>query len=196
MRTAELSAGSREQAPDGVLLRRPDHNICLPQTVIAPPGVRGSPAYSQVRLPSRIRTACTIRRPRRSATAVGVTPAPESALTMCDRNDEELMLAAGKGDQATFDVITERHHCVIEHVAPRFLGNIGRETVEDLAQDAFRKAWKIAPEFEPRARQRLERCRPQRESAWTAGVGSGFAEHCPCGAHRPSSPRILPQNLI
>lgn len=52
---------------------------------------------------------------------------------MCDRNDEELMLAAGKGDQAAFDMITERHHPGIVRFVQRFLGNIGCEMVEDLA---------------------------------------------------------------
>ena len=36
----------------------------------------------------------------------------------------------------------------------RYLGSIGRDTAEDLAQDVFLSAWKAAPSYEPRAKVR------------------------------------------
>ncbi len=70
---------------------------------------------------------------------------------MPECSDEELMLAAGRGDRAAFGVLVERHYRGIVHFAQRFLGDADRETAEDLAQDVFLKAWKTSRTFKPRA---------------------------------------------
>ncbi len=70
---------------------------------------------------------------------------------MPERTDKELMLASGRGDRAAFGLLAERHYRDVVHFAQRFLGTIGRETAEDLAQDVFLKVWRSASRFEPRA---------------------------------------------
>ncbi len=67
-----------------------------------------------------------------------------------DRNDEDLMLAAGRGDQAAFSVLVERHYPAIMRFVQRYLGNIGRDLAEDLTQDVFLSVWRRAATFEPR----------------------------------------------
>jgi RNA polymerase sigma-70 factor (ECF subfamily) len=71
---------------------------------------------------------------------------------MPQRSDEELMLAAGQGDRRAFGVLVERHGATVVRFVQRFLGDIGRETAEDLAQDVFLKAWKAAAKFTPQAK--------------------------------------------
>ena len=61
------------------------------------------------------------------------------------------MSAAGTGDRTAFSVLVERHYRSVTQFAQRFLGDIGRETAEDLAQDVFLKAWKASGGFKPRA---------------------------------------------
>jgi len=61
------------------------------------------------------------------------------------------MSAAGCGDRTAFSVLVERHYRSVTHFAQRFLGDIGRESAEDLAQDVFLKAWKASSGFRPRA---------------------------------------------
>ena len=70
---------------------------------------------------------------------------------MAERSDEDLMLAAGRGDRAAFGILVERHYRGMVHFAQRFLGDIARETAEDIAQDVFLKAWKTSRTFKPRA---------------------------------------------
>ena len=70
---------------------------------------------------------------------------------MSKPDSEDLMLAAGRGDRAAFGLLVERYYRAIVHFAQRFLGDIGRETAEDLAQDVFLKAWKTSRTYQPRA---------------------------------------------
>ena len=70
---------------------------------------------------------------------------------MSEPGSEDLMLAAGRGDRAAFGVLVERYYRGIVHFTQRFLGDIGRETAEDLAQDVFLKAWKTSRTYQPRA---------------------------------------------
>jgi RNA polymerase sigma-70 factor (ECF subfamily) len=83
------------------------------------------------------------------AMGVGTT---ESENAMSDRPDERLLLDAGHGDQRAFGVLVERHHRAIIQFAHRFLGTIGRDVAEDLAQEVFLSAWKSAATFKPRAK--------------------------------------------
>ena len=71
---------------------------------------------------------------------------------MSDRPDEKLLLDAGRGDQRAFGVLVERHHRAIIQFAHRFLGDIGRDVADDLAQEVFLSAWKSAATFKPRAK--------------------------------------------
>jgi RNA polymerase sigma-70 factor (ECF subfamily) len=70
---------------------------------------------------------------------------------MRERKDEELLAAAGRGDRKAFGVLVERHHRPIVQFVLRFLGDVDRDTAEDLTQDVFIGAWKSAPRFRPRA---------------------------------------------
>ena len=71
---------------------------------------------------------------------------------MPEREDEDLLISAGKGDREAFGLLVERHHLAVVRFAYRFLGNVDRDTAEDLAQDVFLRAWRSAPSFRPRAR--------------------------------------------
>ena len=70
---------------------------------------------------------------------------------MPERNDEDLMLATGQGDNSAFAVLAECHHRSVVQFIYRFLGNSDRETAEDLAQDVF-SAFKAAGSYQPRAK--------------------------------------------
>lgn len=68
------------------------------------------------------------------------------------REDEDLMLAAGRGDREAFGVLVQRHQrAIIQFVQP-FLSIADRAAAEDLAQDVFLAAWTAAPSFRPRAK--------------------------------------------
>ena len=69
--------------------------------------------------------------------------------------DDELMLAAGRGDQDAFAVLVERHHRTILRFIGRFLGGGDREWAEDLTQEVFLASWKAAPDFRPRENIRV-----------------------------------------
>ena len=71
---------------------------------------------------------------------------------MVAREDEDLVLAAGRGDRAAFAVLVERYHRAVIRFVHRFVGEGRHHTVEDLAQDVFLAAWKAAPAFRPRAK--------------------------------------------
>ena len=71
---------------------------------------------------------------------------------MLERNDEDLMLATGQGDNRAFAILVERHHRSVVQFIYRFLGNSDRETAEDLAQDVFMSAFKAAGSYQPRAK--------------------------------------------
>ena len=71
---------------------------------------------------------------------------------MSQRSDEDLMVAAGRGDRQAFTALVGRHHRAVIHFVYRFLGDVDRATAEDLAQDVFLKAWKSAGGYRPRAK--------------------------------------------
>ncbi|MGD2110352.1 MAG: RNA polymerase sigma factor, partial [Phycisphaerae bacterium] len=51
-----------------------------------------------------------------------------------------------------FGTLVERHGRTIVHFVQRFLGDIGRETAEDLAQEVLIKAWQASSTFTPQAK--------------------------------------------
>lgn len=67
-------------------------------------------------------------------------------------DDEQLMLAAARGDREAFGSLVERHHPGVLRFVHRFLGIVDGHTAEDLAQDVFLAAWKAAPSFRPQAK--------------------------------------------
>lgn len=71
---------------------------------------------------------------------------------MPEHKDEDLLVAAGRGDQRAFGTLVERHHRAVVQFVYRFLGDVDRDTAEDLAQDVFLGAWKTAASFQPRAK--------------------------------------------
>ncbi len=79
--------------------------------------------------------------------------APTSAQSGCDgprleqESDENLALLIGKGDQAAFRTLMERHINMHISFAERMMGS--REEAEDIVQDAFTKLWIHAEKFDP-----------------------------------------------
>ena len=70
---------------------------------------------------------------------------------MPDGNDEDLALSqrAARGDSAAFALLVEKH----ERPLRAFLARaFGREAADDIAQDAFLKAWRAAGQYDGRAR--------------------------------------------
>lgn len=61
--------------------------------------------------------------------------------------DAELMAWAGAGDRAAFDILVARHAERALRLALRVLGDAAE--AEDVAQDAFLRAWQAAPRFDP-----------------------------------------------
>lgn len=62
-------------------------------------------------------------------------------------SDAELMAWAGAGDRAAFDILVARHAERALRLALRVLGDAAE--AEDVAQDAFLRAWQAAPRFDP-----------------------------------------------
>ena len=69
------------------------------------------------------------------------------------RSDEELLASAGRGDQAAFALLAQRHYEPILRFVRRFLG-ADLAACEDLAQETLLRAWRYAPRFEPRGSAR------------------------------------------
>ena len=70
---------------------------------------------------------------------------------MAPQNDEDLALSrrAAGGDQAAFAMLVEKH----ERALRGFLGRtFGEHVADDIAQDAFFKAWRAAGQYDGRAR--------------------------------------------
>jgi RNA polymerase sigma-70 factor (ECF subfamily) len=61
--------------------------------------------------------------------------------------DEELMLAASKGDQSAYQTLVSQHLNAISHYAFRLLGN--RKDTEDICQEVFLKLWTNASKWQP-----------------------------------------------
>lgn len=66
--------------------------------------------------------------------------------------DEELMLAAGRGDLNAFGQLVERHQTSAWNAAFRFLGNAA--DAEDIAQEAFLRVLDAAPRYRATAKFR------------------------------------------
>ena len=66
--------------------------------------------------------------------------------TWVTEQDSQLMLAVAQGDQAAFTEIVTRHLTPVVHFAWRYMGR--RSDAEDVAQEAFIRLWKHAPDWE------------------------------------------------
>jgi RNA polymerase sigma-70 factor (ECF subfamily) len=62
-------------------------------------------------------------------------------------SDAELIAWAAAGDRAAFDLLTGRHAERVLRLALRVLGNAAE--AEDVAQEAFLRAWQAAASFDP-----------------------------------------------
>ncbi len=69
---------------------------------------------------------------------------------MQSRNDEDLALCtrAAKGDQLAFAALVARH----ERPLRSFLARMGSADADDIAQEAFLKAWRFVSSYDGRAR--------------------------------------------
>jgi RNA polymerase sigma-70 factor (ECF subfamily) len=65
-------------------------------------------------------------------------------------SDEQLMLAAGRGDREAFAAIVDRHQRRVLNLLLFLCGD--RETARDLTQECFLRLLRAAPRWEPRAR--------------------------------------------
>lgn len=70
---------------------------------------------------------------------------PSEGRSLAELNDTELVAAATQGSREAFDVIVERHRRTVYQVCFRFMNN--HEDANDLAQDAFVRAWKGLKSF-------------------------------------------------
>jgi RNA polymerase sigma factor (sigma-70 family) len=66
-------------------------------------------------------------------------------------NDEDLALSrrAAAGDSAAFTMLVEKYEAPLRSFLARA---VGRELADDIAQDAFLKAWRAASQYDGRAR--------------------------------------------
>ena len=60
-------------------------------------------------------------------------------LPLAECTDDELVAAAGAGDEAAFEQLFERHRRKVARIAGRFFSQ--REQIEEIIQDAFTKAY-------------------------------------------------------
>jgi RNA polymerase sigma-70 factor (ECF subfamily) len=67
-------------------------------------------------------------------------------------DERQLVIQAKRGDTAAFEMLVSNHASYVYNVALRILGNT--EEAEDLAQEAFVRAWKALPRFRVEARFR------------------------------------------
>jgi RNA polymerase sigma factor (sigma-70 family) len=67
------------------------------------------------------------------------------------RNDEDLALSrrAAAGDHAAFAMLVEKHEALLRAFLAR---TFGADCADDIAQDAFLKAWRGAGQYDGRAR--------------------------------------------
>ena len=70
---------------------------------------------------------------------------------MPDGNDEDLALSrrAAAGDSAAFAMLVEKHERALRAFLSR---TFGADVADDIAQDAFFKAWRAAGQYDGRAR--------------------------------------------
>lgn len=66
--------------------------------------------------------------------------------TWVTEQDSQLMLAVAQGDQAAFTEIVTRHLTPVVNFAWRYVGR--RSDAEDVAQEAFIRLWRHAPDWE------------------------------------------------
>lgn len=66
------------------------------------------------------------------------------------RSDQQLMLAAGRGDQRAFEALVVRHRKRAVGFCLRMVGDV--HAAEDLAQEAFARLYLMRQRYEPRAK--------------------------------------------
>lgn len=82
--------------------------------------------------------------------ALAITPWTVSAVkSLAELDDAGLVAEAATGNREAFDIIVERHRRAVYQVCYRFMNN--HEDANDLAQDAFVRAWKGLKNFKGQA---------------------------------------------
>ena len=105
---------------------------------------------------------------------------------MTGQNDEDLALSrrAAGGDSAAFAMLVEKHERPLRAFLAR---SVGADVADDIAQDAFFKAWRAAGQYDGRARYstwltriawrcRLDRLRKEREEEAAEEQGGHSAD--------------------
>lgn len=121
--------------------------------------------------------------------------------------DQNLLLAAGRGDQEAFCALVQRQHVAILRFIQRFLGGNDRAAAEDLAQDVFLAAWKAAPTYEASAkvitwllRIATNLCLNQRRAARLRATvplaAEDSAQKLPASADRPEARLMASEQAV
>jgi RNA polymerase sigma-70 factor (ECF subfamily) len=105
-----------------------------------------------------------------SPAADGAVPLAERAVSLAERDDDELMLLVAGGLAAAFDALVIRHRRRLLGVAVRYLTGSG--LAHDVVQSTFLDIYRAAPRYQPRGaftsflyRALLNRCRMARRTS-------------------------------
>ncbi|KPJ91320.1 MAG: hypothetical protein AMJ55_12040 [Gammaproteobacteria bacterium SG8_15] len=88
----------------------------------------------------------SVAQPRLNVNMKPSTSPHRSENTWVTEQDSQLMLAVAQGDQAAFTEIVTRHLTPVVNFAWRYVGR--RSDAEDVAQEAFIRLWRHAPDWE------------------------------------------------
>jgi RNA polymerase sigma-70 factor (ECF subfamily) len=76
-----------------------------------------------------------------------------SRLSVDQRSDSDLLSAAAGGEHRAFKTLMERHAAAAQALAKRIVG--GASDADDIAQEAFLRAWKAAPGWRANGKARF-----------------------------------------
>jgi RNA polymerase sigma-70 factor (ECF subfamily) len=65
-------------------------------------------------------------------------------------SSEDLMARIGKGDEAAFEILVNRHQTSVLNLVYRYIGD--RTQAKDLAQEVFIRVWQSAKTYKPQAK--------------------------------------------
>lgn len=117
--------------------------------------------------------------------------------------DEALMLRVAKGDSEAFEVLLDRWEGAAQRYAARMLGDV--HAAEDVAQEAFVRLFRGAPDYRPTARfstwfytilgnlcrDRIRRLRRRPDERGALPLGEGENEPADAGGKTPGPEEAL-----